>query len=64
MPPHLHRALRPGAGTPLGPDKQTATVPRDPLAFLREELDALPPGPEGYILINTTGIGQPRVCDI
>eukprot|EP00667_Euglena_gracilis_P002061 EG_transcript_2060 len=47
-------------------DKQAATVPRDPLAFLREELDALPPGPEGYILINTTGIilwANPTLCE-
>eukprot|EP00667_Euglena_gracilis_P006969 EG_transcript_7042 len=37
-------------------DKMEATVPRDPLEFLQDELDALPTGPEGYILINTTGI--------
>eukprot|EP00668_Euglena_longa_P016641 GGOE01020929.1.p1 GENE.GGOE01020929.1~~GGOE01020929.1.p1 ORF type:complete len:864 (-),score=233.07 GGOE01020929.1:458-3007(-) len=31
-------------------------VPRDPLDFVQDELQALPTGPVGYIVINTTGI--------
>eukprot|EP00668_Euglena_longa_P025873 GGOE01032352.1.p1 GENE.GGOE01032352.1~~GGOE01032352.1.p1 ORF type:complete len:860 (-),score=216.86 GGOE01032352.1:1321-3900(-) len=40
----------------LRTDRAEAVVPRDPLDFLQAELKALPTGPEGYIIINTTGI--------
>eukprot|EP00668_Euglena_longa_P025850 GGOE01032318.1.p1 GENE.GGOE01032318.1~~GGOE01032318.1.p1 ORF type:complete len:820 (-),score=214.70 GGOE01032318.1:2463-4922(-) len=40
----------------LRTDGVEAVAPRDPLDFLQAELLAMPTGPEGYIIINTTGI--------
>eukprot|EP00668_Euglena_longa_P025852 GGOE01032321.1.p1 GENE.GGOE01032321.1~~GGOE01032321.1.p1 ORF type:complete len:856 (-),score=197.95 GGOE01032321.1:1349-3868(-) len=40
----------------LRSDGMEAAAPRHPLDFLQSELQALPSGPEGYIIINTTGI--------
>eukprot|EP00667_Euglena_gracilis_P000683 EG_transcript_683 len=37
-------------------DKAEAVVPRDPLDFIWAELQALPTGPEGYVVTNTTGV--------